>query len=185
MILFEGCKNPFATRNPEPPKNAQSKWTQPLHPEDVLANLRDAVSERDAGNFVRCLSDAAYGSRKYRFEPDPHTAALYPEIFGQWDRDKEQAVMKQVFSLIPADSACMLTWTGSVREFTSSDSAIFVRMYRLELHHKQDNLRGIYEGQAEFWLTENGNGEWAIYRWNDNNVSGFPSWSVLKASLGG
>jgi hypothetical protein len=183
-ILFAGCKNPFALRTPEKPETSTG-WTPPLHPEEVLGRLQDAVSERNVEHFLRCLSDPAFTEKTYRFEPDPETAAAHPEVFGSWGREKEQAVIQQAFSLTPKDSICLLTWTAKVREFTTSDSAIFVRRYRLEFHHRQQNLFQVYEGDAEFWMTEDRSGAWAIYRWIDNSVSGSPSWSVLKASLGG
>jgi hypothetical protein len=183
-VFLAGCRNPFSTRTPEPPVTSAG-WTPPLHPEEVLDRLQEAVNGRNADYFIRCFSDPAYTGRLYQFEPDPETAAAHPEIFRSWNRDKEQAVMQQAFYLTPKDSACSLTWTASVREFITPDSAVFVRRYRLALHHGRQNLPPVYEGDAEFWLAEDRSGAWAVYRWIDNSVSGPPSWSFLKASLGG
>jgi hypothetical protein len=179
-----GCKNPFALRTPEKPESSTG-WTAPLQPQEVLDKLQNAVNDRNIDYYLRCFSDPAFTGRIYRFEPDPVTAAAHPEVFGAWSREKEQTVMQQAFSMTPKDSVCSLTWTASVREFIASDSAVFVRRYRLALSHRQQNLPRIYEGDAEFWMTEDRSGAWAIYRWIDNGLSGSPSWSVLKASLGG
>jgi hypothetical protein len=182
--ILAACKNPFSLRTPEKPVTSTG-WTPPLRPEEVLVKLQEAVGGRNAEYFLRCFSDPAFTGRNYRFEPDAETAAAHPEVFGAWSREKEQAVMQQAFYLTPKDSICGLVWTASVREFMASDSAVFVRRYRLELRSREQNLPRTYEGDAEFWLAEDRSGAWAIYRWIDNSVSGSPSWSVLKASLGG
>jgi hypothetical protein len=184
VVILAGCKNPFSLRTPEKPVTSTG-WTPPLRPEEVLVKFQNAVSDRNTEYFIRCFSDPAFTGKGYRFEPDPETAAAHPEVFSAWSREKEQAVMQQAFYLTPKDSACALAWTASVRELMTSDSAVFVRRYRLELHHREQNLPRLFEGDAEFWLSEDRSGAWAIYRWIDNSVSGSPSWSVLKASLGG
>jgi hypothetical protein len=132
--ILAGCKNPFSLRTPEKPVTSTG-WTPPLRPEEVLVKLQGVGG--NAEYFLRCFSDPAFTGRNYRFEPDPETAAAHPEVFGAWSREKEQAVMQQAFYLTPKDSICGLVWTASVREFMASDSAVFVRRYRLELVREQ------------------------------------------------
>jgi hypothetical protein len=184
-LASAGCRNPFALRKPEPPELARSTWTQPLHPEDVLDNLRSAVLERNADHFLKCLADPAFSSRDYRFEPDPGTAAVHPDVFSSWSREREESVMRQAFALVPEDSVCFLDWSETVRVFIAADSAVFVYRYRLDIPHGQSAPARRFEGLAEFRLAEDGRGEWSIYRWADNAESGIPSWSALKAYFGG
>ena len=179
------CKNPFRLRDPEPPVTVRSSWIQPLRPELVLENMQNAVHERNADNFVRCLASQEYGERIFRFDPDPKVAQDYPGLFMAWDRDRELAVIRQAFAIVPADSAAVLVWTEDVREFTAVDSAVTVKQYRLEFPHTRSDLPRVFEGHVEFRLAEDTRGEWAIYRWIDNALAESHSWSLLKASLGG
>lgn len=179
------CQNPFSTRKPEQPVVSRSNWIPPVSPDKVLVNLQSSVAERNTENYIRCLADPSYSSRAFRFNPNPETASNHPGVFLKWGVDKEQTVVQQAFSLVPPDSACFLTWTKIIREITSSDTAILVRQYRLEIHHKPSDISTVFEGHAEFRLASDQRGEWIIYLWTDNSVSGSVSWSDLKATLGG
>jgi hypothetical protein len=183
--LAAGCKNPFAMREPEPPVTIRSDWTPPLRPEIVLDNLSGAIRERNADNYIRCLAAGEYGVPAFRFVPDQKVAADYPELFTAWGRDRESAATRQVFSLIPADSTCALTWTGTVRRITESDSAVFVERYRLEAHHTQSGIGREFEGQVELRLAEDQRGEWSVTLWIDNAVGESRSWTTLKSAFGG
>jgi hypothetical protein len=184
-LAAAGCRNPFALRTPETPELTRSTWTQPLHPEDVLENLRSAVLERNADHFLKCLADPVFSTRGYRFEPDAETAAVQPDVFASWSREREESVMRQSFALVPDDSICALSWSETVRSFIAADSAVFVYRYRLQIPHAQSAPARRFEGLAEFRLAEDGRGEWSIFLWVDNAESGIPSWSALKAFFGG
>lgn len=185
LFMILGCKSPFSTREAEPPKTPQSSWTPAHSPYQVLSNMQKAILERNVENYLRCLVDTSYSDKTFSFDPDPEVAANYPGIFVAWNKEKEMTVIQQVFSLVPTDSTSFLKFKEEIREIVASDSAVFARGYRLELHHMQSTLPMVYEGQVELWLVPDQRGEWATYRWIDNSVTGFPSWSLLKASLGG
>jgi hypothetical protein len=185
VIVSLACDSLFSTREPEPPENPQSSWVPPLSPDQVLSNLQNAVSERNVENYVRCLINPGLSSRIFVFEPDPEVAANYPDLFQEWNRETERNVMQQLVALVPADSAFYLTYTETVQEIVAPDSAVMIRRYRLGVHHREAGIPQTYEGLAEFWLTPDQQGEWAIYHWIDNSVSQSPSWSGLKASFGG
>lgn len=185
LAAVTACTNPFALREPESPIDAQSTWVPPLGPEQLMVNFRNAVMEKNVDHYVRCLADAAQDSRRFRFEPDPEVAANYPNVFAAWSRETEETVMQQTFSIVPGDSSSLLSFPEDVRQVMASDSAIFVRRYRLELQHTRDGLASVYEGLGEFRMAPDQGGEWSIYHWIDNRVGDSPSWSHLKASLGG
>jgi hypothetical protein len=184
-LFFVHCDSLFSTREPELPVNPQSSWVPPLSAEQVLANLQNAIFERNLENFTRSLVNPSSGIRTFRFDPDPEVASNYAVVFQDWNQDKERSVMQQAFALVPTDSTLFLAFIENIQEVIVSDSAVLVRKYRLELHHGESSLPSDYEGISEFWLSPDQQGEWSIYRWIDNRVSGLPSWSLLKASLGG
>lgn len=188
ILIFgvTGCKNPFSTRKPEFPETAQSSWIPAHSPEQVLINIQNAIAERNVEKYIRCLSDSASKGRDFRFDPDLEVATQFPGMFTRWNLEKEEMVFRQVCALVPKDSVFSLSWEEIRQEFTTSDTAVFVRRYQIEAHYTQDHfsIPNVYKGIAEFRLIENRQGEWVIYRWIDNAVSGFKSWSFLKASFG-
>ena len=185
LVFYVACKSLFSTREPESPVDPRSNWNPPLSADQVFLNLQNAIYDRHVENYIRCLVNPSYSHRNYQFEADAEIHETYSEIFLSWDISKEEAVIQQAFSLVPADSTCVLSFIENVREIVVSDSAIVVKKYKLELHHIQSTLPIIYEGQVEWWLAPDQRGEWSIYHWIDNGISGLPSWSLLKASLGG
>lgn len=186
MLGCMGCKSPFSTRNPEPPETAQSKWIPAHSPDQVLVNLQNAIAERNVENYIRCLADSVNTARAFRFDPDLEVVNQFPGIFNRWSLEKEETVFRQLCALVPKDSLFSLSWEEFQQEYTTPDTAVFVRRYQVEIHYTQDqfSIPRVYEGIAEFRLMENRQGEWVIYRWIDNGVSGFKSWSFLKASFG-
>jgi hypothetical protein len=185
-VCVLACDSLFTTREPEDPKGTQSNWIPPLNPDQVLLNLQNAMFERNVENYIRCLVNPLYSNRVFRFDPDPEIAANYPDVFATWDRSQEETVIQQAFSIVPADSASFLQFTEDVQEIIAADSAVYIREYRLELHHGQSGLDVVYEGYVEFRLIPDDRGEWTIVHWIDNRTGETePPWSLLKASLGG
>ncbi len=186
LILFcMGCGNPFSIRDAESPANPSSSWTPPHSADEVLINLIDAIEERNVENYMRCLIDSSNSSAIFRFDPDPILAAEYASVFSDWNDQKEKAIMNLAFSRVPPDSLSKLVFTEDIKEINAPDSVVFIKKYHLELHHSDSSLPVEYEGQVEFWLSEDQQGWWAIYRWIDNSVSGYRPWSYLKAVLSG
>ncbi|MBN2417058.1 hypothetical protein JXO52_14560 [bacterium] len=175
----------FSTRDPEPPDTAQSNWIVPLTPEQVILNLQNAVYEKNTENYIRCLPDSSWNTADFFFEPDPEVAAEYGGLFQGWSLINEEAVMRQVFSLIPGGNTCYLLFSDEEWELYGSDEAIYSASYHLELDHTQAGVDSVFEGLAVYYLSPDSRGEWSIYRWRDNGISGRTSWSRLKAAFGG
>lgn len=184
LLLFCAC-DLFSTRDPEPPDAGQSNWIVPLTPEQVILNLQNAVYEKNTENYIRCLPDSAYSDMGFLFEPDPEVAAEYGALFNSWSLINEERVMLQVFALIPDNRTRYLLFSDEEWELYGSDEAIYSASYHLELHHSQAGIDSVFEGLAVYYLSPDSRGEWSIYRWRDNGISGRKSWSRLKAAFGG
>lgn len=182
--LFIRCESPFAMRNPEPPSTVRSTWVQPFSPELVFTNLNNAISEKNVDNYVRCLVDTTSSERHFVFTPEPEVMTTFSRIFLYWNRSAEKTVMQQLFSAIPDDSTCYVKFTEDATDIVAADSAVFQRIYHLEVHHTESGFPAVYDGYSEFWLAPDQTGEWAIYRWIDHRLNENPSWSSLKAALG-
>lgn len=185
LVIVIACESPFSIREPEAPKTVRSTWVPPYSPDLVLTNMKNAISERNVENYVRCLIDTAYSQRNFLFEPSPDVAATHPVIFSVWSQIAEQNLMQQVNSLVPSDSIFYVNFIEEGTDIISADSAVFNRSYHLEVHHTEGNIPSVFEGYSQFWIAPDDRGEWAIYRWIDNNSNTLPTWSSLKASIGG
>ncbi|HDP98449.1 MAG TPA: hypothetical protein ENN22_04595 [bacterium] len=183
ILIAAGCKNPFATREAEPPTTDQSSWRLPTDPAIVLENMRLAFYEKNVENYMKCLSDS---QTLFRFIPDEYEASNSAGTFEQWNLAYEQTYIKRLFTSIPADSSNILKFTPDQRlEFADS---VFIRTdYSLELHHV---LPAVYprsaKGKADFWFMRH-SGYWVITRWEDYETiidsasTRLPSWSTIKA----
>jgi len=184
FLSFSNC-DLFSTRNAERPENRQSNWIPPLSPEQVILNLQNAIYERNADNFMRCLPDTAYSSTVYSFEADPKIAIEFSRIFLNWSLQNEVAVIRQIFSVIPSDNAAFLVFNNEKWVQYDSENAIYAAQYYLELEHTQPGIDSVYQGSLVYNLVPDTRGEWSISKWKDNGERGAESWSRLKAIFGG
>ena len=186
LLLFSisGC-DLFSTREPELPENRQSNWIPPLSPDQVILNLQNSFYERIAENFIRCLVDTAYSEAVYVFDPDPEVAVEYFSVFENWSLQNEEAVIRQLFSIIPDENTAFLVFSEENWELYGSENAIYAAQYRLELHHTQPGIDSVFQGFLIYHLSPDNRGEWSVTQWIDNGISGSESWSRLKAVFGG
>jgi len=184
IIVGFTCQNPFATREPEPPQTGQSNWIQPTSPTYVLVNLKNAVSEKNKSNYLRCLADTGVSEKEYRFLPEPAVANANPGVFWEWGKEAESNYINQMYSFLPADSSISVTFSR-LKETTYQDSVILLQTYQLNFDEKciDDCMRRL-EGQAEFRLIRTADDFWYIYRWSDYSTSDKMTWSALKARFG-
>lgn len=182
-ILFS-CENPFATRAPEPPKNSGSRYIPPFSAEIVLENMRNAISDRNVENYLRCFTDSSRTGERFRYEPDAATVNQYPGVFNQWGLAQERDYFSQLRAALPTDSLRSLR-LDSLQTITFNDSAQFVRAYELNVRHKQQSAGapGQVRGELRFWLRKDQFGEWSIYRWADFATGQAQTWSALKAAF--
>lgn len=184
LIIF--CKNPFATREAEPPSTDQSSWRFPADPVDVLENMKSAFREKNVENYMKCLVDS---NELFKFIPDAYEASTNTGIFEHWDLSLEQTYINKIFTSIPDDSTRKLAFA---RDFTRNDfpdSAQIRIDYTLDLFHVlSESYPRQGKGKADFWFNRR-NGYWVISRWEDHETKvdsaaiRLPSWSTIKASF--
>ncbi len=183
--LLVSCKSPFATRDPEPPQNKQSSWIQPTSAAYVLINLRNAIAEKNAQNYLRCLADTAVTNKEFHFIPEPTVQAANPGVFLNWSYEQERIYLNQLLLYLPKDSTSQLSLT-TMRESAYQDSVILVQEYKLTLAHQMQGPYGLRatSGQIEFRLLRTEENMWYIYRWTDYATASQPTWSAVRAAFG-
>jgi len=184
-VILNSCKNPFATREAEPPTEGRTSWQFPTDPIIVLQNMKVAIEEKNVENYMKCLVDSI---NLFHFTPDQYEAANNTGIFEQWTLGHEQSYINKAFTSIPDDSTRSLKFSNIQRsEFP--DSALIRADYCLELHHiLEQSYPTVGKGQVDFWFIRR-SGYWMITRWIDfetkidTAASRVPSWSTIKASF--
>ncbi len=184
--MMSGCDNPFATREPEPPSTIQSSWIQPTSPKIVLANLKNALEEKNKSNYLRCLADTSVSKKEFVFVADPAVLAANPGVFGRWNKEAESNYINQLYSYLPKDSVITVKFTTFQEDDTPQDSFITQQNYTLKMHDRcdDDNCVQVLTGQSEFRMIRTEDDLWYIFRWTDASVSDSLTWSDHKARFG-
>ena len=185
IVVLLGCKTPFSTRKPEKPKSEQSSWIQPTSPSFVMANLRNAIAEKNVTNYLRCLADTGHTLKLFRFFPEPSVANAYPGLFDKWGKEQEQNYFSQLLFYMPEDSSSELA-LNLLQENIFQDSVVMLNEYELKCRYQCSDSHCLHKtaGQAEFRLLRTSEDFWYIYRWNDYATGADPAWSELKAYFG-
>ncbi len=182
--LLAGCDPILGTRDVEPPdKQTGGSWQPPTTPEQVLENMEQAVLERNADNYIRCLSDSTQGDRSFRFVPDEETRNVYPGVFDDWDLQEEKRVFREMENSVPTDSILQLVFAEERERVEFTDSARIEVRYTLRAHHTRTEMDREATGRARFTFARNDQRNWVIYRWEDYRDEERMTWSQLKATL--
>jgi len=191
LLLFAGCDSVFGTRDAEDPNEdvSRSLWQQPTTPEIVLVNMSNAFLERNSENYMRSLTDPAKSGRNFVYIPDQETAISNPGSFTEWGLSEERLYINFIFSKssLPSGALSRLVFTSFEEPSIPSDTAIFEEIYDLQIEHELINIPKKMGGIARLRLSEDSNGNWSIYRWEDLTFSSesdtvdLPTWSVIKA----
>lgn len=183
--ILNSCKNPFATREAEPPTEGRTSWQLPIDPMIVLQNMIAAIEEKNVENYMKCLVDSA---NLFHFTPDQYQASTNAGIFEQWSLAHEQSYINKAFTSIPDDSTRLLIFSN-FQPNVFPDSALIRADYEIELHHILAPAYPIIgKGQADFVFIRR-YGYWMITRWSDfetkvdPTATRVPSWSTIKASF--
>lgn len=185
FVLATGCKNPFSTRDAEPPTEGRTSWQFPTDPMIVLQNMKYAVEEKNVENYMRCLVDS---NALFHFEPDQFEASNNAGIFEFWNLSRERTYINKAFTSTPDDSLRALNFSNIQRSYFP-DSAYVQADYQLDLHHVlAQSYPRQSKGQLDFWFLRR-NGYWVISRWYDHDTrvdstsARLPSWSTIKAGF--
>jgi hypothetical protein len=175
LFLTSGC-GLFSTRNPEAPDTGRRTWETPRVPDDVLTNMRSALFERDAVNYLRSFNPDAF-----QFIADQVTVARDPSV-ANWDYDMESQHVAKLFSsgTLPADSILIVTFTSPV-ETILGDSAEVRVQYDLQAGVALTGVPHHVAGTADFFFRIGTEGYWQINRWQDTRTEEGSTWSDFKS----
>ncbi len=180
-LLVAGC-DLFRTRDPESPNQERSSFVPPTSPEIVLDNLKNAVSERNTDNYVRCFTDTSFSSRRFVFVPTQEAQTKYSTVFRSWDLNSERDYFQNIKSQTPTSASSNLFLDGSFQSILS-DSALYNADYLINFQHTVSGKPQQAKGNAQFFLAPDRNNYWAVYQWIDARIGNEVSWSELKGTF--
>lgn len=174
-MIVSGC-DLFSTRDPEPPDSGRNTWITPREPSDVLDNMRAAMLERDAVNYMRSFDNA-----QFVFEADPVALSHDPSMAG-WGYPEESQHIARLFSegTLPLDSILSAIFITSDVTILGDSAEISAR-YELTAGVALSGVPQHMAGTANFSLYIGGEGYWQINRWKDSRTENEATWSDLKS----
>jgi hypothetical protein len=178
-LALSGCTL-FETRSPEEPSGGAVPFQQPTSKDIVVANFKNAISQRSEYNFISCFDT----SGAYVFEP---SAEARPNFSGSWTLDDERRTFVAMLSKISPVARFNVLFANSEFSLLNSgaDSVLFTADYILRADHSDSLLVPTRAaGTLTFTIAANReNGLWSIRRWTDSRSesdSAGVTWSFLK-----
>ena len=166
----------FSTRNPQAPDTGRNTWETPRVPDDVLTNMRSALFERDAVNYLRSFDPA-----HFLFIADAVTVQRDPSV-ANWSYESESQHISRLFSAgtLPTDSILIVAFTTPT-ETILGDSAEVRVDYDLNAGVALAGVPHHCGGTADFFMRVGTEGYWQIYRWQDTRTQDLSTWSDFKS----
>ena len=177
-LLMASCaKNPFSTRESEPPTAKAGTFITPTTPQIVLENLRLCYSELVIGNFVQSLdSDFVF---KYDFLQGAQADS-------GWGFKQELNLTEKMFNDFGAtksERSLRVTFVAQSEQpdIILDSTATLVRSYTIIVADSSGQMSGSYRGVVRVEMIESTSNFWAIRSWSDLHLDlDTPSWAELK-----
>ena len=177
-LLVASCaKNPFSTRESEPPTAKAGTFITPTTPQIVLENLRLCYSELVIGNFVQSLDS------NFVFRYDFLSGA---QADSGWDFRQELNLTEKMFNDFSGTTGERSLRVSFIAQPEQPDvildsTATLVRSYTIIVADSSGQISGSYAGIARFEMIESTFNFWAVRSWSDLHLNlDTPSWAELK-----
>ncbi len=173
LVVVSGCtKNPFSTRDSEPPITTGGTYTEPFTPDIAVENLYHAYNERNIGNFTRVFADS------FQFTFDFLNIGQPGEV-NQILLNEETRITENIFRAV---DTLILTWDFSQTDIEDDSTGVFYRAYEIDVVTTDTATdTTTYLGEAIFYLRVRDDARWEVVRWEDRHLAGDEfSWADLK-----
>lgn len=183
LILIAAC-DIFQTRTPQEPDDSSTDF-QPASTHYILfTNFNNSFSRLNVEYYSDCFSDDNQTNHsQYTFFPDADALARYGILYTNWNKDSEKQFLQGLRSSMPTGAFPILNWKSKKYDIITSDSAVFVGEYAIQIKQKDNDDN--YAGISRLVFSRNQNGLWYIKSWSDfrNPSDTLPTWSILKAKF--
>jgi hypothetical protein len=177
LIIFSCAKNPFSTRDSDPPTEQAGTFIPPTSPQIALENLRFSYAEFVISNFTQTLdsefvfifdfiqsvpADSGWG-----FQQEVN---LTDNLFNDFNANKGRKSLSLRFEPVLDQP-----------DLIGDTSAVLVRIYTITVSDSLGQLSESYSGVSRFDLAESSFQFWTIRRWEDfHDAINTTSWADFK-----
>lgn len=175
-LILTGC-DVFSTREPVPPLEDAGTFGQPDTPDQVIENIRNAISELNAQNYRRSFADG------FEFGPTASAAARDPSIWTGWGAQDEESYFRAAVQAARLTSGNELRFNETTLSAITPDRFSYEAGYVLTLNHRRPDLDTALQGRLVWTLEQDEDGLWRITEWIDRELGDAASWSDLKAEF--
>jgi len=181
LFLTAGC-GLFGPRDPEPPNQSSLNFLPPTEPSLVIANLQNAVDQKNVQNYASCFADPLAGGRVYVFIPSPEASAQYGPALSGWTAAQEQSYFQNLVARSPSTAFASLLLTNK-DSLVTSDSVVYGYHYVFTFVHNDPGFPKIAQGNLQFTISNDKKNFWSISRWVDFKTGNDITWSVFKGKF--
>ncbi len=178
FVIFSGCDF-FGTRPAEPPNTAGSTFQPAYTTDNLISNFQNSLADKNVVNYLTCLADSNFTSRKFRFTPSASAVSQFPSLTDNWDLKHEEQYFNNLMSKVLDNASISLNF-NNVNSSQFSDSLIYSASYTLTVPLSDQTIPENYQGDLKFTMIRDARSVWVIYNWQDSKNSDLPSWSDLK-----
>lgn len=168
----------FLTREAEEPDQGKSNFQNAFEPEIVIENLKNSFTDKNVQDYLSCFVDTSFSGRRFLFQPSSEVISQYQFLAEGWNIQDEQRYFNSVTASIPTDFPILLSFSDESYS-RSGDTVIYSATYLINLPINQPES-SIYQGNLQFYMTNDALSVWVIYYWQDIKLPNIPSWSELK-----
>lgn len=161
----------FEPREAEPPSESGGQYLPQNLPEEVIVNLKTAISQKEELPYLGCFKN------DFVFEP---IAALRNQFELPWSLAKEQAFIRRLIAARKQPNSFFNLTLSSYPPIVDLITREYQSGYTLTVELSDTTLAVM--GELKFTLV-NENSVWKISRWEDfsTTASSITTWSALKA----
>ncbi|MFO7445926.1 MAG: hypothetical protein R6W90_06135 [Ignavibacteriaceae bacterium] len=178
LLVFSSC-GIFDHRDAEDPSGPRANFRQPVQPEDVLDNLKNALKDKNVDNYLACFADSNFSNKEFIFSPSAGAASQFPDLADMWNKKNEEHYFNSLKIRIPENVQITLTLSNENLN-QPGDSVIYTASYTLSVPHNDTDIPMNYQGDLRFSMARDLRSIWSIYYWVDIKRDDEPSWSELK-----
>ena len=159
------------------PIEGAGTFVQPDTPDQVIENVRNAISELNAQNYRRSFAEG------YTFEPTAAAEARDPSIWTGWGVQDEESYFRATVQAARLTSGNELRLNEENLVAVRPDQFTFDASYVLTINHRRPDLPATLQGRLVWTLSQGEDGLWRITQWTDDELGDAASWSDLKAAF--
>jgi len=193
LILAAAAGCFFEPRDAEDPNQTGAVSEPAKSPEEVVSKLQDAFTSLNVTQYEILLSD------DYLFRPDRLDSTDFAEtgVFpfaDPWDVSKEDEVFNRVIACFNDGTtkagAIQLSY-GENQEYTDSSATDYSRFdaeYTVGIYYvtltspsREDSVK--FDGSMKLFIRDEGDGTYAVYRWEDIRGGNLPTWGNFKGQV--